>query len=61
MKLKILQIVREPLKPGSEAAYYALEEDTAHAAAALGCPHPYLGAESVTGSKEVWWFNGRTS
>jgi hypothetical protein len=58
---QILQIVREPLKPGSEAAYHTIEEDTARAAAALGCPHPYLGAESVTGSKEVWWFNGYES
>jgi hypothetical protein len=58
---QILQIYREPLKPGSEAAYHAVEEDTARVAAALGCPHPYLGAESVTGAKEVWWFNGYES
>jgi len=58
---QILQIYREPLKPGSDAAYHAVEEDTARVAAALGCPHPYLGAESVTGSKEVWWFNGYES
>jgi len=57
----ILQIYREPLKPGSEAAYHAIEEDTARRAAALGCPHPYLGTESLTGSKEVWWFNGYES
>jgi hypothetical protein len=57
----ILQIYRERLKPGSESAYHAIEEDTARMAAALGCPHPYLGAESVTGSKEVWWFNGYES
>jgi hypothetical protein len=55
---QILQIVREPLQPGSRAAYAAIEEDSARAAATLGCPHPYLGAESVTGSPEVWWFNG---
>jgi hypothetical protein len=54
----ILQIVREPLKPGSEAEYSAIEEDIARAAVAFGCPHPYLGVESLTGSKEVWWFNG---
>ena len=58
---QILQIYREPLKPGSEAAYHAIEEDTARAAAALGCPHPYLGSVSVTGSREVWWFNGYES
>lgn len=58
---QILQIYREPLKPGSEAEYHTIEEDTARLAAALGCPHPYLGVESVTGAKEVWWFNGYTS
>jgi hypothetical protein len=57
----ILQIYREPLKPGSEAAYAVIEEDTARIAAALGCPHPYLAAESLTGAKEVWWFNGYES
>jgi hypothetical protein len=57
----ILQIYREALKPGSEAAYHAIEEDTARICAALGCPHPYLGAESLTGPKEVWWFNGYES
>lgn len=54
----ILQIVREPLKPESEAEYSAIEEDSARASLTLGCPHPYLGVESLTGSKEVWWFNG---
>jgi hypothetical protein len=58
---RILQIYREPLKPGSEAAYRAIEEDTARLSTALGCPHPYLGIESLTGSKEVWWFNGYES
>ena len=54
----ILQIAREPLKPGLEARYRAIEEETARAAVELRCPHPYLGAESRTGPKEVWWFNG---
>jgi hypothetical protein len=58
---QILQIYREPLKPGSEAAYHAIEEATARISAELECPHPYLGLESLTGSKEVWWFNGYTS
>jgi hypothetical protein len=57
----LLQIVREPLKPGSEAAFNAIEEERARISAALGCPHPYLGAESLTGPKEVWWFNGYRS
>jgi len=58
---QILQIYRERLQPGREAAYSAIEEETARLAAALGCPHPYLAAESLTGSKEVWWFNGYDS
>ena len=57
----LLQIVREPLKPGSEAAFNAIEEERARMSATLGCPHPYLGAESLTGPKEVWWFNGYQS
>jgi len=58
---RILQIVREPLKPGSEAAYDAIERDQARISKAFGCPHPYLAAESLTGSKEVWWFNAYES
>jgi hypothetical protein len=54
-------LYRERLKPGNEAAYSAVEEDTARIAVALGCPHAYLGSESLTGSKEVWWFNGYES
>ncbi len=57
----LLQIVREPLTPGSEAAFNAIEEERARMSATLGCPHPYLGAESLTGPKEVWWFNGYQS
>jgi hypothetical protein len=53
----ILQIYREPLKPGREEAYRAIEEDTARACATLACPHPHLAMESLTGPKEVWWLN----
>ena len=59
--MRILQIYREPLQPGCEAAYAAIESDTARRAAALGCPHPYLGAESIAGPPEVWWFNSYES
>jgi hypothetical protein len=57
----LLQIVREPLKPGSDTAFSAIEEERARISATLGCPHPYLGAETLTGSKEAWWFNGYQS
>ena len=58
---QILQIYREELKAGSEAAYGAIEEDTAHLATALGCPHPYLGIKTLTGATEVWWLNAYAS
>jgi hypothetical protein len=55
---RILQIYREPVKPEGVAVYDEIEKDIARTAAALGCPNPYLGAESLTGPKVVWWFNG---
>jgi hypothetical protein len=58
---QILQIYREGLKPGSEAAYHEIEADTARLQAELACPHPYLAIESLTGPKEVWFFNGYES
>jgi hypothetical protein len=57
----LLQIFRERVKPGSEGAYREVEEDTARLGARLGCPHPYLGIESLTGPREVWFFNGYES
>jgi hypothetical protein len=57
----LLQIVREPIKPGSEAAFNTIEEEIARLAVTLGGPHPYLGAESLTGAKEAWWFNAYRS
>jgi len=57
----ILQIFREPLKAGAEAEYDRIESDTARQCAELRCPHAYLGTESLTGPKEVWWFNGYES
>jgi hypothetical protein len=57
----ILQIYREPVKPGREAAYQANENDTARICAKLGCPHPYLAIETLSGPKEVWFLNGYDS
>jgi hypothetical protein len=57
----ILQIFREPLKPGTRAAYDAIERATARIAATHGCPHPYLGIEALTGAEEVWYFNAYES
>ncbi len=58
---RILQVVREPLRPGVEAEYDRIESEIARECARLRCPHPYLGLESLTGPKEVWWFNGYDS
>jgi hypothetical protein len=58
---QIIQIHRDALKPGTEAAYQEVEADTARICAKLACPHPYLGIESLTGPKEVWFFNGYES
>lgn len=55
---QILQIHREALKPGTDAAYREIEEDTARICRELKCPHPYLAIESLTGPHEVWYFNG---
>jgi len=46
----ILQIYREPLKPGRDAVYRAIEEETARVCATLECPHPHLAIESLTGA-----------
>jgi hypothetical protein len=55
---RILLIAREPLKPGAEAEYDRIESDTATLAAKLGCPHPYLALQLLSGAKnDVWWFN----
>jgi hypothetical protein len=53
----ILYIAREPLVAGRENAYREIEEETGRLSARLGCPHPYLAMESLTGPKEIWWFN----
>jgi hypothetical protein len=54
----ILFIAREPLVAGRENAYREIEEETARLSIELGCPHPYLAMESLTGPREIWWFNG---
>src|SRR5262245_34399157 len=47
----LLQIVREPLKPGSEAAFNAIEEERARISATLGCPHPTWELNPSSGRK----------
>ena len=54
----LLQIHHEGILSGREADYAAIEDDTARLCADLGCPHPYLAAESLSVPTEVWFFNG---
>ncbi len=58
---RILYISREFWKPGHEAAMNRIEAEAARVCISLGVPHPYLGIESLTGSKEVWYINGFAS
>lgn len=58
---RILYIYREFWKPGTQAALNRIETKGARMCVDLKCPHPYLGIESLTGSKEVWYLNGFTS
>jgi hypothetical protein len=53
----ILQVVREPLNTGAEAAYREIEDETARLCVALNCPHPHLALEPLTAPIEVWWLN----
>ncbi len=58
---RILYISRGFWKPGREAALNRTEAEAVRMCIGLGVPHPYLGIESLTGSKEVWYINGFAS
>jgi hypothetical protein len=58
---RILYISREFWKPGHEAELNRIEAEAARVCVSLGVPHPYLGIESLTGPKEVWYINGFAS
>lgn len=53
----ILQIHRDVVRAGREAAFRAVEEDAARACAKFACPHPHLAMQSLTQPNEVWWLN----
>jgi len=55
---KILFVYREFWKEGTQSDLNRIEFDAARMCIKLGCPHPYLALESITGSKEVWYLNG---
>jgi aminoglycoside 6'-N-acetyltransferase I len=50
-----LQIFREFLVPGREAAFREIEEDAARICAQLGCPNAHLAIESLAAPTEIWW------
>jgi hypothetical protein len=54
---QLLQVVREPINAGDEAAYEEIEDEIAAACVALKCPHPHLALETLSAQKEIWWFN----
>jgi len=58
---QLLQIYRDSLQHGHEAAYKTLEQDAARICARLGFPNPHLAMESLSGPKEVWWLNAFAS
>jgi hypothetical protein len=54
---EILQIYRDPVKPGKLADYTKLENEAAHACSRANT-WPYLTLQSVTGPQEVWFISG---
>jgi hypothetical protein len=58
---RILFVSREFWKSGHETELNRIEAEAARTCIDLGVPHPCLGIESLTGSKEVWYINGFAS
>ncbi len=52
---QILQIYRDFVNRGSEAAFRRVEEDAARICAELDCPNVHLALESLAAPAEVWW------
>ena len=53
----LLQIFRERVKPGTEAAYGRTEERIARFCAERDCPNHYLALTTAGAPQEVWWLN----
>jgi hypothetical protein len=53
----VLLVHQEAPTSGNEAAYNAIETDTARICRELGCPHPYLAIEALSGPAAVWFIN----
>ena len=54
---EILQLYRDPVKPGKLADYAKLENEAAHACSRANT-WPYLTLQAVTGPQEVWFVSG---
>jgi len=54
---RLLQVVREPINAGADAAYEEIENEIATACVVLKCPHPHLALETLTSPREIWWLN----
>jgi len=55
---QILEIYRDYLKPEAVVANRRLENRAEHLCRTLDFRHSYLTIESVSGPKEMWYFNG---
>jgi hypothetical protein len=58
---RLLLIVREQLRPGTEGDYADNELQIAAACGKFECPHPYLALASLAEPREVWWLNAFAS
>ena len=58
---RLLLIVREQLRPGTEGDYADNERQIAAACAKFECPHPYLALATLAEPREVWWLNAFAS
>lgn len=52
---QILQIYRDFVNAGQEAAFRSIEDDAARICAELHCPNAHLAIESLDRPIEVWW------
>lgn len=54
----VIQIYREPVRPGKMSFVVKIEEEAARFCATAHCPNPYVAISSITGPSDIWWING---
>ena len=57
----LLLIHREEVPQIHTQEFGAIEAGIARSCLELGCPHPYLGLQTISGEHEVWFLNGFAS